>query len=66
MEAIILIGAIVLVTLMGMRLIHRINARHDARIASHTFSDAMPGVGRRSRKHHRRVPEDPSGPVDPG
>ncbi|MGW6400225.1 hypothetical protein [Streptomyces sp. NPDC055134] len=64
MEAIILIGAIVLVTLMGMRLIHRINARHDARIASHTFSDPMPGVGRRSRKNHRRVREDASGPVD--
>ncbi|MCX5082670.1 hypothetical protein ACFC18_06460 [Streptomyces sp. NPDC056121] len=65
MEAIILIGAIVLLTLLGMRLIHRINARHDARIASHTFSDPMPGVGRRSRKHHRRVPEDRSGPADP-
>ncbi|MFD3562409.1 hypothetical protein ACFWVU_22425 [Streptomyces sp. NPDC058686] len=64
MEAIILIGAIVLVTLLGTRLIHRINARQDARIASHTFSDAMPGVGRRSRKHHRRVPADPSGPAD--
>lgn len=55
METIILIAAIILVIVIGMRLIHLLNAQHDARIAAHHFSDALPGVGRRSRKHHRRA-----------
>ncbi|MFJ8390541.1 hypothetical protein ACIQ9Q_39830 [Streptomyces sp. NPDC094438] len=56
METILLIAAILVMTGIGVRLIHLLNAQHDARIASYHFGDALPGVGRRSRKHHRRTP----------
>ncbi|MGW7467988.1 hypothetical protein ACWGJT_25795 [Streptomyces xantholiticus] len=51
METVLIIVAMLLLTGIGMRLIHLLNAQHDARIAAYHFSDALPGVGRRSRKH---------------
>ncbi|MGR4880553.1 hypothetical protein ACIPUC_14120 [Streptomyces sp. LARHCF249] len=35
METFVLITVIVLATALGMRLIHLLNAQHDARIAAH-------------------------------
>ncbi|MDJ0380431.1 hypothetical protein [Streptomyces sp. G-G2] len=58
MDAVILIAVILLATGIGMRLIHLLNAQHDARIAAHHFSDTLPGIGRRSRKHHRPISAD--------
>ena len=58
METIILIAVIAVMIAVGMRLIHLLNAQHDARIAAFHFSDPLPGIGRRSRKHHRRAPAD--------
>ncbi|WP_330331325.1 hypothetical protein OHS33_17365 [Streptomyces sp. NBC_00536] len=42
METIVLIAVMILVTVIGMRLIHRLNAQHDARIAAHHFSEPLP------------------------
>ncbi|MGO4458671.1 hypothetical protein AB4039_15400 [Streptomyces sp. M-16] len=42
METIVLIAAIILAIGIGMRLIHLLNAQHDARIAAHRFSDPLP------------------------
>ncbi|MFD9358356.1 hypothetical protein [Streptomyces sp. NPDC060031] len=42
METLVLIAAIVLMTGIGMRLIHLLNAQHDARIAAYHFSDPLP------------------------
>ncbi|MFI6688308.1 hypothetical protein [Streptomyces sp. NPDC050485] len=64
METILLIAAIIIMTAIGVRLIHLLNAQHDARIASYHFGEALPGVGRRSRKHHRRTPGAPRQPAD--
>ncbi|MBT2467440.1 MULTISPECIES: hypothetical protein [unclassified Streptomyces] len=63
MEIIVLIAAIILVTGIGMHLIHLLNAQPDARIAAYHFNDALPVVGRRSRKHHWRAPEAPGQPA---
>ncbi|MEV0977793.1 hypothetical protein [Streptomyces sp. NPDC049915] len=63
METIVLIAAFLIAIALGMRLIHLLNAQHDMRIASHHYSDALPGVGRRRRKHHRSAPT-PTAPVD--
>ncbi|MDJ0382339.1 hypothetical protein [Streptomyces sp. G-G2] len=63
MDAVILIAVILLATGIGMRLIHLLNAQHDARIAAHHFSDTLPGIGRWDRKHHGPTRGD-SDPVD--
>lgn len=42
METVVLIAVIILATGIGTRLIHLLNAQHDARIASHHFSDPLP------------------------
>ncbi|GAA1276727.1 hypothetical protein OHU25_37400 [Streptomyces sp. NBC_00117] len=42
MEAVVLVAAIILATGIGMRMIHLLNARHDARIAAHHYSDPLP------------------------
>ncbi|WP_157847630.1 hypothetical protein [Streptomyces violens] len=42
MEILVLIAAIILATGIGMRVIHLLNAQHDARIASYRFSDPLP------------------------
>ncbi|MFD3563374.1 hypothetical protein ACFWVU_27455 [Streptomyces sp. NPDC058686] len=57
MATLVLIAAIILATVIGMRLIHLLNARHDARIAAHHYSDPLPrppgrpdDSGRRARR----------------
>ncbi|WP_330297278.1 hypothetical protein [Streptomyces sp. NBC_00503] len=42
METIVLIAVMILVTGIGARLIHLLNAQHDARIAAYHFSDPLP------------------------
>ncbi len=42
METIVLISVIILMTAVGMRWIHLLNAQHDARIEAHHFSDPLP------------------------
>ncbi|QGZ49755.1 hypothetical protein GPZ77_16460 [Streptomyces sp. QHH-9511] len=53
METLILIAAIIVMTALGMWLIHRLNSQHDARIAAFRFGDALPGVGRRPGRRPR-------------
>ena len=62
METIVLIAAFLIAIALGMRLIHLLNAQHDARIAVHHYPDALPGVGRRRRKHHGSA-STPTAPV---
>ncbi|WP_406173633.1 hypothetical protein [Streptomyces canus] len=42
METLVIIAVMVLATGIGMRLIHLLNAQHDARIAAYHFSDPLP------------------------
>ncbi|MGW1785853.1 hypothetical protein ACWCQQ_43260 [Streptomyces sp. NPDC002143] len=42
METLVIIAVIVLAIGIGMRLIHLLNAQHDARIAAYHFSDPLP------------------------
>lgn len=42
METVVLIAVIILATGIGMRLIHLLNAQHDARIAAHHFFEPLP------------------------
>ncbi|WP_412077458.1 hypothetical protein ACLF6K_23240 [Streptomyces xanthophaeus] len=42
METLVLIAVIILATGIGMRLIHLLNAQHDARIAAYHFSEPLP------------------------
>ncbi|WP_371656527.1 MULTISPECIES: hypothetical protein [unclassified Streptomyces] len=42
METFVIIAVIILATAIGMRLIHVLNAQHDARIAAFHFSDPLP------------------------
>ena len=44
METLIALAAVALLIALGMRLIHRLNAEHDARIAAHHFSDPFPAI----------------------
>ncbi|MFI1047165.1 hypothetical protein [Streptomyces griseoruber] len=60
METGITAALIIAVIVLGMVLIHRLNAQHDARIAAYRYSDALPGVGRRRAKNRR--PARPSAP----
>ncbi|MCX5327145.1 hypothetical protein [Streptomyces sp. NBC_00120] len=57
METVVLVAAIILATRIGMRMIHLLNARHDARIAAHHYSDPLPRLPGRpddtSRRAHR-------------
>jgi hypothetical protein len=41
-ETLVIIAVMVLATGIGMRLIHLLNAQHDARIAAYHFSDPLP------------------------
>jgi hypothetical protein len=41
---------IIFVIIAGMFLIHRLNAQHDERIGAFRYSDALAGIGWRSRK----------------
>ncbi|MFC9916657.1 hypothetical protein [Streptomyces sp. NPDC127197] len=44
------IAITVSVIIIGVLLIHLLNGQHDERIAAFHYGDAMPGIGRRSRK----------------
>ncbi|MCX5230838.1 hypothetical protein ABZY16_34810 [Streptomyces sp. NPDC006553] len=46
METLITIAAMALLIALGMRLIHRLNAQHDARIAAHHFGEPFPAIRR--------------------
>ncbi|SDN22481.1 hypothetical protein [Streptomyces wuyuanensis] len=57
METLVLIAAIILATGVGVRLIHLLNAQHDARIAAYHYSDPLPRPpvrpdGTSRRAHH--------------
>ncbi|MFJ8535535.1 hypothetical protein [Streptomyces sp. NPDC093591] len=53
MEIAVTIAVIIFVIIVGMFLIHRLNAQHDERIGAFRYSDALPGIGRRNRKSPR-------------
>ncbi|MFD9215904.1 hypothetical protein ACFVY9_22930 [Streptomyces sp. NPDC059544] len=53
MEIAITVSVIIAMIIMGALMIHRLNGRHDERIAAFHYSDTLPGVGRRSRKGRR-------------
>ncbi|MEE1753531.1 hypothetical protein [Streptomyces sp. SP18CS02] len=53
METLIMLAAGTLLIALGMRLIHRLNAQHDARIAAYRFSDPYPVIARPpGHRHH--------------
>ncbi|MEI5009151.1 hypothetical protein ACIOWI_24820 [Streptomyces sp. NPDC087659] len=57
METLVLIAAVILATGVGVRLIHLLNAQHDARIAAYHYSDPLPKPpgrpdGTSRRAHH--------------
>ncbi|MEU2162427.1 hypothetical protein QRN89_09240 [Streptomyces chengbuensis] len=54
MEIAITVSVIIAMIIVGALLIHRLNGRHDERIAAFHYSDTLPGFGRRSRKADRR------------
>ncbi|MFI5687232.1 hypothetical protein [Streptomyces sp. NPDC051636] len=49
----IAVAVLLVVIAVGIALIHRLNAQHNERIADFHYSDALPGIGRRHRRHHR-------------
>ncbi|MGW0766256.1 hypothetical protein [Streptomyces sp. NPDC002676] len=60
METAVTVAVIIFVIIAGMFLIHRLNAQHDERIGAFRYSDALPGIGRRTRKSPRAtVPKGP-------
>lgn len=60
METAVTVAVIIFVIIVGMFLIHRLNAQHDERIGAFRYSDALPGIGRRIRKGLRATA--PKGP----
>ncbi|MFI7006037.1 hypothetical protein [Streptomyces sp. NPDC050145] len=46
METLVALAAVALLIVLGTRLIHRLNAQHDARIAAHRFSAPFPPLHR--------------------
>ncbi|AVH96658.1 hypothetical protein C5L38_17610 [Streptomyces sp. WAC00288] len=46
MEILITLAAGAALIVLGLFLIHRLNAQHDARIAAHRFGDPFPAVAR--------------------
>ncbi|WP_329118735.1 hypothetical protein [Streptomyces sp. NBC_01353] len=46
METLIALAAGALLIALGMRLINRLNAQHDARIVAYHFSDPYPAIAR--------------------
>jgi hypothetical protein len=57
METVITLLAGALLIVLGTRLIHRLNAQHDARIAARHFSDSYPSLSRPPGHSHPRPPE---------
>jgi hypothetical protein len=60
-ETAITVAVIIFAIMVGMFLIHRLNAQHDERIRAFRYSDALPGIGRRNRKGPRATA--PKGPA---
>lgn len=46
-------AALLLLIAVGVVLIHRLNGQHAERIAAFHYSDVLPGIGRRPRRHGR-------------
>ncbi|MFE9168309.1 hypothetical protein ACFYNZ_02085 [Streptomyces kebangsaanensis] len=61
---VIAVAALLVLIAVGFVLIHRLNAQHDERIAAFHYSDALPGIGRRTRRH-RRPAVDATAPTRP-
>ncbi|MFF7965490.1 hypothetical protein ACFZC3_09000 [Streptomyces sp. NPDC007903] len=60
METVVTLAVILVVIIAGMFLIHRLNVQHAERIGAFRYSDALPGIGRRTRKSRRAtVPKGP-------
>ncbi|KQX52105.1 MULTISPECIES: hypothetical protein [unclassified Streptomyces] len=57
METLIALAAVAVLIALGMRLIHRLNSQHDARIAAHHFSDPFPAIFR-PPGHGPRTPKE--------
>ncbi|MGJ3559943.1 hypothetical protein ACR6C2_20225 [Streptomyces sp. INA 01156] len=60
METAVTVAVVIFVIIAGTFLIHRLNAQHDERIGTFRYSDALPGIGRRTRKSPRAT--TPKGP----
>jgi hypothetical protein len=61
METLVVIAAIILAIGIGMRVIHLLNAQHDARIAAYHYSDPLPRPPRQpddTRRRARRTDAD--------
>ncbi|GED88576.1 hypothetical protein ACFC08_16770 [Streptomyces sp. NPDC056112] len=50
---VIAVAVLLLAIAAGVALIHRLNAQHNERITAFRYSDALPGIGRRTRRHRR-------------
>jgi hypothetical protein len=59
-ETAVTVAVIIFVIVAGMFLIHRLNVQHGERIGAFRYSDALPGIGRRTRKNPRATA--PKGP----
>ncbi|MFG2353230.1 hypothetical protein [Streptomyces sp. NPDC048521] len=60
METAVTVAVILFVIIAGMFLIHRLNVQHAERIGAFRYSDALPGIRRRTRKSPRAaVPKGP-------
>ncbi|MET9728075.1 hypothetical protein [Streptomyces zaomyceticus] len=57
METLITIAVIALLIALGTRLIHRLNAQHDERIAAHHFGEPFPAI-RRPPGHSHPTPKE--------
>ncbi|MER7043884.1 hypothetical protein [Streptomyces jumonjinensis] len=52
MTTVVVAAAIIAMILVGVALIHRLNARQQARTAAYHYGDTLPGVGRPHRPKH--------------
>ncbi|MFF9013408.1 hypothetical protein ACF09C_10640 [Streptomyces sp. NPDC014870] len=55
METLIALATLTLLIALGTRLIHRLNAQHDARIAAHHYAEPFPAI-RRPPGHSHPAP----------
>ncbi|BBC34984.1 hypothetical protein SGFS_062780 [Streptomyces graminofaciens] len=58
MEIVVTVVAILALIMLGVLLIHSLNAQHDQRIAGFHYSEALPWVRRRNRRNR-----PPTGPA---
>lgn len=52
---VIAVAVLLLLIAVGAVLIHQLNSQHNERIAAFPYSDVLPGIGRRPRRHRRLV-----------